>query len=180
MFLAENGIYYLDKEMKNEFTNDLFDEIKDELMKDIDNSHKKYINKKEFIFHYYFGHLCIIDEAQNKIELSYNPIDIDFKIKEKKERRRISSLDQYKKAVKFFKFEFPWSQTIFLSNENLFQLIYSSDSQKNIIEIEDLDAFNIDLTKEKKDINKFADLSNFISYYIKSEINLNKYPEKIF
>ena len=97
MFLAENGIYYFDEEMKNELSIDIFNEIKNKLNEKYENSCVEFINRKQFTFKTYFGYFYILDDKQNSTELSYFPIDIIFNIKGKKQSRTIFSLSQYKK-----------------------------------------------------------------------------------
>ena len=180
MFLAENGIYYFDEEMKNELSIDIFNEIKNKLNEKYENSCVQYINKKQFTFKAYFGYFYILDDKQNSTELSYFPIDIIFNIKGKKQSRTIFSLSQYKKTLEFFGFVYPWAKSLLLSKNNLETLIYSPFYRNNSIEIEDLDIFNIDISEKpnKNEIHKLKDLSDYITYYLKNEINLEKYPEK--
>ena len=180
MYLAENGRYYFNKDKKNEFNRDIFEEVISPLFKSRNNSYIMYKNNKQFIFTADFGDLKVINENKDHTELSFNPIDITFKTEKNNQRITIFSLEQYQKAIKYFNFDFPWSKNNNLSKKNLVHLIYGPFSLNKSIEIENLDCFEINSSNEQMKYNKLKDLSKYINLYIKNKINLNDYPEKDF
>ena len=177
MFLADNGKYYFDKQMKTELSPTIFDEIGPIVLDDLNIQHQKFIDNKKFIFASKVN-LIVINEDQKMTELSFNPIDIVFKVNKKEQKIRIFSLEQYEKALKYFGIIFPWSHKMLLSKSNLQKLIYNSIPLNKSIEIEDINIFEKDFSDEPKKFCKLKDLSSYISYYLKSEINISEYPEK--
>ena len=69
---------------------------------------------------------------------------------------------------------------VLLSKLNIYKLIYGWNSYNKQITIENMDVFEKDFSNESKEFCKFEDLSEYIIYYIKSELNMSLYPENKF
>ena len=181
MFLADDGRYYFDEEMKYEFTIEIFYKIENILCENYEGSYSDTINEKEYIFQKIGGLLYVINKSNNnKTELTFFPVNIIFNLEGAKETRAVFSLSQYEKLLKIFNYVYPWTKNMLLSKSNVYDLIYYSIPLNKIIEIENLSMFNEDLSKESNSIEKFSDLSLYIGKYLKSEIDLSQYPEKKF
>jgi hypothetical protein len=180
MILSNNGKYYLDKEEKHEFTSENFNQVMSEYTENSSLSFIKIYEGKEFTFDFTGDNVRITNKDKQETELSFNPVDITFKGEKKIETRKIYSLDQYEKTLNFFGIKYPWSQNMYLTESNKISLIHNPMRTVDHIEIEDLDIFNIDIKNESKEIKKLKDLSIYIKYYAKSEINLGNYPESKF
>ena len=186
MILAENGILYLDKEKTIEYTFELVNSFYDEIKKNKGVEEKitftKEINKKTFEFSYECFEIFLNNEKKDKILIS--GIKIEFKVGkgDKKESfiRHIFSFEQYKKNLEYFKISFPWSNQMNISDQKIKQLIEEDfSSEIRFITIQDINFDN--LIKQKiQHISKYNDLSIFISYYLKSKINIKNYEEKDF
>ena len=109
--------------------------------------------------------------------------------KEKIHERYIFSKSQYDKTLNYFDIKFPWSRNYELNDENINILIYHSVVVNEIIIIEDINIFKINFFNEPENktlselnnnIKKLKDLSKFIHFYIKNEINIYEYEERKF
>ena len=189
MILSEEGILYLDKEKTIEYTFELFDSIYATLKENKVNkgfveeiTFTKEINKKTFTFHYDLFALFLINEE--KVKINTRGIKIEFIVgkddNKKSFVRHIFSFEQYKKNLEYFNISFPWSNQMIISDEKIKELIeVDISSEVMFLTIHDI---NFDkLIKPKiNNFSKYKDLSIYISYYLKSEINIKKYEEKYF
>ena len=183
MYLDDDGLYYFDKDKNYELSKIIEEEVKKNFTNKYEGTYKCYLSGIQFEFKINFGNLFVewtYNDKKNSKILTFFPLNAIFYVGKNKFERKIFSREQFDKNIKNYGFIFPWSKTTLLSKTNLDNLIYHSIPLKKNIEIEDLDIFNTKISNESKPINKFNDLSEYISYYIKSEINLNKYEEKDF
>ena len=193
MELGEDGKYYLDLAHKKELDGDLVKKIIINLTENKKtNIHIEQIEGKNYYFEQQAARTYIYTEPNNKTEISNSPIEIEFKTKNKTEKRYIFSLSQYKQTLQYFGFSFPWSNDLVLSESNLEILIYHNSiliNQEIIIEeagIFEKDIFNENENENKtsqdisNNIKKLEDLSIYIEYYIKNNLDIIKYEEKDF
>jgi len=190
MILEKDGKYYFDVEPKKELEYQFFIEVRDKIIQKTDsNLQIESICRKQFYFELNLGTTFIYDNSQKKTEISNSPTKIKFKTKNKTETRYIFSLDQYKKTLLYFGISFPWSKDLILNENNLKKLIYNQIIINKLVTVEDANVFDIKLSDEKenktinelkKNIKKLEDLSKYISFYIKNNIDLFKYEEKNF
>ena len=186
MILARNGKYYFDENQTNELTLELFSQIKGIIFKISDIFKPLKVYQKEIcgkIFNFkMIRFMKIYVDEESQVEISIMPIEINFINNNVQETRAIFSLPQYEKSLEYFKIKFPWSKERSLSKESLYNLIYFNiyPIKINVINI---DVFNMDLLEENSsinNINKFIDFSKYISFYLKSNININEFEEKKF
>ena len=109
MFLGYNAKYYFDKNNKIILSYNLYDEIYSAAINNLYTT-KVIYNKTFKIIRENF--LTIENDKGEKTELTYNPKNIIFIGKEKKEQIKIYSLEQFQKALDFFQISFPYSQGI--------------------------------------------------------------------
>ena len=198
MDLGEDGNYYFDTEPKLKFQYSFFKPIRNKLMNSEDTIHIEIISGKKFYFElsrniaFIYNNLNL--NLNNKTEISAFPPKIRCKImenenKEKIYERYIFSKSQYEKTLKYFGITFPWSRNYELNDENINILIYHSVLVNEIIIIEDINIFKINFFNEPENktlsefnnnIKKLKDLSKFIHFYIKNEINIYEYEERKF
>ena len=196
MELEEDGNYYFDTEPKIKFQYSFFEPIRNKLMNSEDTIHIEIISGKKFYFElsrnivFIYNHINL----NNKAKISAFPPKIQFKImenenKEKIYERYIFSKSQYEKTLNYFDIKFPWSRNYELNEENINILIYHSVIVNETVTIEDINIFNINyfnepenktLSEFNKNIKKLKDLSRFVHFYIKNEINIYNYEERKF
>ena len=193
MKLEEDGKYYYEVEPKRELKKEDYKSIRDMMFR-VRGSiiHTEIISDKKFYFEFIERYVYVYTDdkdKKDKIKISYSPGQIEFKTKNKTEIRYIFSLEQYYKTLDYFGIKFPWSNNIDLNNENIKELIYHNSFIKQPVTIEDITTFDLNLYNEKKnnskfyyfeDIKTFKDLSKFVKYYLKEDIEINKYEEKDF
>ena len=177
MFLGDDGKYYFDKSKTIVLDDDCYKEIYNSAIKNLKS--KKVIDNKVFTI-IRGAHLTIINEENKETELTYSPANIIFIGKKNVEKLSIYSFEQFQKALDFFQISFPYSDNILLSKSNIKSLIYDSKSYNEPILIEDINVFEKDFSNEPNELCKLEDLSEYICYYLKSELNLGQYPENKF
>lgn len=183
MYLGDDGLYYFDLDKKYELSKVMKEKVKPYFSDKYEGIYQYSICNINFEFRLNFGNLIVlwtVNETTYKIELTYFPLTIIFKVGNEQFERLIFSHEQYEKNIQIYGFVFPWSKTTLLSKTNLNNLIYNPISLERIIEIEDLDIFKTEPSNKSKPLDTFNDLSEYINLYLKSEINLNKYEEKDF
>ena len=194
MKLGEDGKYYFDTEPKKELEGDFVKSIIGNLIKNAEtNIHKERISDKDYYFELQANRTYIYADPNNKTELSNSPPEIEFKIKDITEKRYIFSLSQFNQTLKYFNITFPWSKDLILNESNINKLIYFNILINREITIEDASIFEMDLFNEKEkkkenktipeinqNIKKLKDLSIYINYYIKNNLDIFKYEEKDF
>ena len=103
MILGEDGKYYFDIEPKKELEGNFFKSIILELFKNKEsNIHIENISGKKFYFELQPSNTYIYTDSSNKTELSNCATEIEFKTKNKTEKRYIFSLSQFKQTLKYF------------------------------------------------------------------------------
>jgi len=184
MILGLDGKYYFDNQNKFEFTYISFNEIKKQFsIASIFNKEKilKNINGEDFIFFMEKGLFCVAKKNNelHKTQLSFNPVKVIFYLKEKENPIDIFSFEQFERVIENLKISFPWSNDLFLTDENIKKCIYDLETKR--IKIYDIEIFDLDINEpiNYKD-RKFKDLSKYISYYIKNNIKFDDYEEKKF
>ena len=192
MKLNEDGKYYFDIEPKKELEGEFVNKIISDLIENNDtNIHIENISGKDFYFELEAQGTYIYTDPNNKTEISNTPPEIEFKTTNKTEKRYIFSIAQFKKTIKYFGINFPWSNDLILNEDNLVQLIYHNIVINKQVTIEDVNIFekyifdtneneNINFHEIKKNIKTLKDLSIYINYYIKNNLDLFKYEEKEF
>ena len=180
MILDNNGKYYFDKNQKIELSFELISQIKKEFFNEPLEIITKEICGKIFNFQIIEKNVCkIYVDKKKEVEISIFPSEITFINENVQETRRIFSLLQYEKTLEYFKIKFPWSNELPLSKQNLNKFIFFNFSKMKITII-NIDIFSMKLSEENSSIDKFIDMSKFISFYLKSEFNLNDFEEKKF
>ena len=196
MELSEDGNYYFDTELKIKFKYSFFEKIRNKLINGEDTKHIEIISGKKFYFELSSYTVLIYSQSNlnDKTIISAFPPKIVFKImenedKEKIHERYIFSKSQYDKTLNYFDIKFPWSRNYELNEENINILIYHSVIVNETVTIEDINIFNINyfnepenktLSEFNKNIKKLKDLSRFVHFYIKNEINIYNYEERKF
>ena len=109
MFLGRDGKYYFDEKNEVVFGDECYKDIYSSAIENLYST--KVINNK--VFQIIRGdHLNIRNEEKKTTELTYSPIDITFIGKEKTEKLRIYSLEQFQKALDVYKISFPYTHHI--------------------------------------------------------------------
>ena len=182
MYLGEDGNYYFDE--KNVFTYEKFTHIKNQFsipsLFDKTKIQETY-NGQIFNFFIDYGYF-IVEKNKNESEqtkLSFCPPQVKFIVKGVVHPFYIFSLEQYDKIIQIFNIKFPWSNDLYLTRDNINDLIF--EYENNTITIYEIDIFN-ENENEIKDKNKREcnDLSKYISLYIKNKINFDEFEEKNF
>ena len=184
MILGDDGKYYLDKEKTIEITSKLIDLIYLKLSGNsfiTESTATIPINNKNYKFCHKQGKLYHIVKIDNKEEycfLEFSSVKMFFSSNNNLFERDIFSYKQYEKNLKYFNYSFPWSEGINTTKE-VINIILNDNSLIDSLIIRNIN-FK-DLIKSPQDIiSVFKDLSLYINYYLKSNINLEKYEEKAF
>ena len=191
MKLGEDGKYYFDVDGGKELEIGYYKNIRTQVI--FSPKSKKYdmnISGRIFFFESSLKFFYVYTVSSKKTELSHSPVHMIFKGKNKTEERYIFSLEQFKKALEYFEIKFPWSKDYILNNSNLKRIIYFNASLDiETVTIEDTKIFDENLSEEKenkilseiiKNIQKLEDLSKFVEYYLKSDLNIFYFEEKNF
>jgi len=133
------------------------------------------IEGKKYNFLYEDNTLFYIGR-KSKYQIKTQSIKIIFMVENQGHLRHIFTYEQFGKNLEFFKIQFPWSEDV--RKNKIVEGIKKND-KRYFITIE-----NIDFKSLEKPIilymNKFGDLSKYISYYLKGDINIETYEEKDF
>ena len=182
MFLGEDGKYYLDEDQNVEITSDLiyqlYKRIPFNLVSINPVSFIYNVAQRNYNFLYKNNTFFYIDENKVEHALKIKSVKIIFRVEGIDHERHIFTYKQFEKNLKKFKISFPWSDNIIVTKDIINEKINDSDKSSLII-IENID-FESLIRPEIIEIKKFQDLSVFISYYLKSEVNIEKYEENNF
>lgn len=182
MFLGKDGKYYLDRQQNVEMTSELIYQVYKKLSPfffasgPVSFVHD--IQGKNYNFLYSYSTLYYIDENNKKYELKIQSLKIIFRVAEKDYKREIFTYEQFEKNLENFKISFTWSENIIVTKENIIDRIKNND-RSYLIVIENID-FKSLIKPQILKLEKFKDLSLYISYYLKSGINIEKYEENNF
>ena len=183
MHLGEDGIYYIGKEKKAKITRDLIDQIYKVLAPYV-FSHREpfstimHINGKEYKFLFPKENNLLLSYADEsgKIHLiNHQSTKIIFRVEGKDIERDIFTYEQYEQNLKIFNFSFPWSKNNIIT-KNAIENAISENDKTSLIIIENID-FEQLIKTNYYSLNSFKDLSRYINYYLKDDINLEKYEE---
>ena len=117
-------------------------------------------------------------ERKNKYQIKSQSVKILFLVEKQAHLRYIFTYEQFEKNLEFFKISFPWSEDTIVTKNKIIESIKKND-KGFFITIENINFKSL----EKPNVlylNKFGDLSKYINYYLKGEINIEKYEEKDF
>ena len=181
MIFGDDGKYYFGEEKSVEITSNLiyqiYSEISQNFFSENSISFSMDIEGKKYNFLYEDNTLFYIGR-KNKYQIKTQSIKIIFMFENQGHLRHIFTYEQFEKNLKFFKIQFPWSEDTVVTKNKIIESIKKNDKRYFII-IENIDFKSL----EKPNVlylNKFGDLSKYISYYLNDEINIEKYEEKDF
>ena len=183
MYLGEDGIYYLGEEKKVKITADLIGKVYKELAPSV-FSHKEpfctimKIEGKDykFLFPKENNLLLSYEDESGKIHLiNHQSTKIIFRVEGKDFERDIFTYEQYEKNLKIFNFSFPWSKNNIVT-KNTIENAISENDRSSLIIIENID-FDRLIKSTDFEFNSFRALSKYINYYLKDDVNLEKYEE---
>ena len=181
MILGDDGKYYLGEGKQVEITSNLIYQIYSEISQSFfsENSinFSMDIEGKNYNFLYENNTLFYVGN-KSKYQIKIQSVKIIFRVKNQDHIRYIFTYEQFEKNLTFFKISFPWSEDTIVTKNKIIESIKKNDKRFSII-IENIDFKSLKNPNVTK-LNKFNDLSKYISYYLKGEINIEKYEEKEF
>ena len=182
MILGDDGKYYLDEEKTVEMTPEIIKSIYKNFEEisffNITKTKDIIFNKKNFTFKYKNGIIVYIDKNMKENQIQVGSIKVIFRANKEDNIRYIFSVEQFEKNLEIFKITFPWSFDTIVSNKKIEQLIERNDINSSVI-VQNI-VFD-ELKDTKKNIpEKFIDLSKYINYYLKDDIDIQNYEENDF
>ena len=187
MFLDNNGKYFFEETLKNEYTlsihNEILDNIEDkEFSKNMyQKKYNKIVDGKKYVFSFELNLIKIENESQQMNLLNKAPINIKILTNEKIiETRDVFTFNQLNIIFEFFKIDIPFYSNKILTEQFIKDLFLQKINYKEII-ISDypIESIISDIKNNEKMLT-FYSFSKFINLYIKSEFGLNKYIERKF
>ena len=186
MYIDEDGIYCIGKEKKLKITRELIDKLYKELSRPLYISNESLIytvNVEEKVYKFTFlkenyNLLTYIDENGKWYTVENRAASFIFRVKGQDNERDIFSYKQYEKNLEIFNYSFPWSEGGVLTESFIEQKIFENDGRYPIIVV-DIN-FNELKKSENNIVNSFKDLSKYINFYLKDEVELEKYEENNF
>ena len=186
MYIDEDGIYCIGKEKKLKITRELIDKLYKELSRPlyISNEYLIYtVNVEEKVYKFTFlkenyNLLTYIDENGKWYTVENRAASFIFRVKGQDNERDIFSYKQYEKNLEIFNYSFPWSEDNILTKSFIENKIFENDGRYPIIVV-DIN-FNELKKSENNIVNSFKDLSKYINFYLKDEVELEKYEENNF
>ena len=181
MILSENGQYYFDDKMVEEYKIDLHYKILENFYgyKQKNNifSYSYKVNNIQFLFSKKSGFIEVSSDKNNIINILINfPIKLYIELFEnKKIEMDVFSKEQFNNILKFYRVEFPTVNSLILTKQ-LENFIFDGNNEIS------LEINNIPLKEifnEKKEYKGcFGDLSKYIELYMKNELDMKDFPEK--
>ena len=186
MYIDEDGIYCIGKEKKLKITRELIDKLYKELSRPLYISNESLIytvNVEEKVYKFTFlkenyNLLTYIDENGKWYTVENRAASFIFRVKGQDNERDIFSYKQYEKNLEIFNYSFPWSEDNILTKSFIENKIFENDGRYPIIVV-DIN-FNELKKSENNIVNSFKDLSKYINFYLKDEVELEKYEENNF
>ncbi len=187
MFLDNNGKYFFEETLKNEYTlsihNEILDNIEDkEFSKNMyQKKYNKIVDGKKYVFSFELNLIKIENESQQMNLLNKAPINIKILTNEKIiETRDVFTFNQLNIIFEFFQIDIPFYSNKILTEQFIKDLFLQKINYKEII-ISDypIESIISDIKNNEKMLT-FYSFSKFINLYIKSEFGLNKYIERKF
>lgn len=187
MFLDNNGKYFFEETLKNEYTlsihNEILDNIEDkEFSKNMyQKMYSKIVDGKKYVFSFELNLIKIENESQQMNLLNKAPINIKILTNEKIiETRDVFTFNQLKIIFQFFKIDIPFCNNKILTDQLIKDFFLQKINNNEII----ISNYPIESIISDIKINDymltFYSFSKYINLYIKSEFGLNKYVEKKF
>ena len=186
MYIDEDGIYCIGKEKKLKITRELIDKLYKELSRPLYISNESLIytvNVEEKVYKFTFlkenyNLLTYIDENGKWYTVENRAASFIFRVKGQDNERDIFWYKQYEKNLEIFNYSFPWSEDNILTKSFIEKKIFENDGRYPIIVV-DIN-FNELKKSENNIVNSFKDLSKYINFYLKDEVELEKYEENNF
>jgi len=181
MILGDDGKFYLGEGKNVEITSNLIWQIYNEISQNFfyENSITFAINIEGKIYTFFYENNALFYvEKNNKYQIITQFVQIIFRVENQDHLRYIFTYEQFEKNLDFFKISFPWSEDTVVTKNKIIESIEKNDNRCLII-IENIDFKSLERPKTLY-LSKYEDLSKYISYYLKSEINIEKYEEKDF
>jgi len=181
MILGDDGKYYLGEGKNVEITSNLIYQIYNEISQNFffEDPFTFDMNFEGKIFNFFYeSNTLFYVENNNKYHIKTQSVKIIFRVENQDHIRYIFTYEQFVKSLIFFKISFPWSEDTVVTKNKIIESINRND-QRCLIIIENIDFKSLEKHNALY-LDKFGDLSKYINYYSKGEINIEKYEEKDF
>jgi len=181
MILSDDGKYYLGEGTNVEITSNLINQIYNEISQNFffGDSITFAMDFEGKIYNFlYEDNTLFYVEQKNKYQIKTQNVKIIFRVENQEHLRYIFTYEQFVKNLNFFQISFPWSEDIVVTKNKIIESIEKNDNRCLII-IENIDFKSLE-NPNALYLDKFGDLSKYIRYYLKGEINIEKYEEKYF